>query len=177
MTEPVDERVPARMRPYYDAIVCQTDAVCKAHLDDEYALLCRRLAAALCRKRPSPVTSGRAASWACGIAYAIGWVNFLGDPSQTPHMRMADLCKLFGVSPATGAAKSAEIRRLLKMHRMDHAWYRPSKLEDNMMAWMISVNGLPVDARDMPREIQEEAARRGFIPYLPGSAATEREPS
>ena len=32
---------------------------------------------------------------------------------------------------------------------------------------MISVNGLMVDARRMPREIQEEAFRRGLIPYLP----------
>jgi hypothetical protein len=165
------------MRSYYDAIVSQTDAVCTAHLDDDYALLCRRLAAALCRKRPSPVTSGRTASWACGIAYAIGWANFLSDSTQTPHMRMTDLCKLFGVSPATGAAKSAEIRRMFKMRPMDPAWYRPSQLEDNMLAWMISVNGFPVDARTMPREIQEEAARRGLIPYLPASPAAEQESS
>lgn len=82
-------------------------------------------------------------------------------------MRMADLCKLFGVSAGTGAAKSAEIRRLFKMHQMDPSWYRPSKLDRNPMAWMISVNGFIVDARDMPREVQEEAARRGLIPYLP----------
>lgn len=177
MSDADRESVPTRMRPYYDALVSRTDAVCTAHLSDEYAQLCRRLAAALCRKRPSPVTSGRIESWACGVAYAIGWVNFLSDASQTPHMRMADLCKLFGVSAGTGAAKSAEIRRLFKMRQMDPAWYRPSKLDDNIMAWMISVNGFIVDARDAPREIQEEAARRGLIPYLPRSPATEVEPT
>src|SRR5206468_4255432 len=119
MTDSDREHVPTRLRPYYDAIVSRTDAVCSAHLDDEYGQLCRRLAAALCRKRPSPVTSGRIESWACGIAYAIGWVNFLSDSAQTPHLRMADLCALFGVSAATGAAKAAEIRRLFKMRRMD----------------------------------------------------------
>jgi hypothetical protein len=50
---------------------------------------------------------------------------------------------------------------------MDPQWYRPSKLEDNPMAWMIEVNGLIVDARWMPREVQEEAYRRGLIPYIP----------
>jgi hypothetical protein len=92
-------------------------------------------------------------------------------------MRMADLCATFGVSAGTGAAKSAEIRRLFKMRRMDTAWYLPSRLEDNFMAWTISVNGLIVDARDMPREIQEEAARRGLIPYVPPGPAGDPEPS
>lgn len=35
------------------------------------------------------------------------------------------------------------------------------------MAWLIQVNGLIVDARHASREIQEEAFRRGLIPYLP----------
>jgi hypothetical protein len=35
------------------------------------------------------------------------------------------------------------------------------------MAWFIQVNGLIVDARRAPREIQEEAFRQGLIPYLP----------
>ncbi len=30
------------------------------------------------------------------------------------------------------------------------------------------VKGLVIDAREAPREIQEEAVRRGLIPYLPG---------
>jgi hypothetical protein len=90
---------------------------------------------------------------------------------------MADLCADFGVSAGTGAAKTAEIRRMFKMHRMDPAWYRPSKLADNFMAWTISVNGYIIDARHAPREIQEEAARRGLIPYLPPDPATAQESS
>ena len=34
----------------------------------------------------------------------------------------------------------------------------------------------PSSARNAPREIQEEAARRGFIPYLPPSRDAEPEP-
>ena len=173
MSDADRDSVPARMRPYYDDLVRRTDAVCREHLDDDYAQLCRRMAAALCRKRPSPVTRGRIDSWACGIAYAIGSVNFLGDRTQTPHMRLADLCGLFGVSPATGAAKAAEIRRLFKLRPMDPRWYRPSRLDDNLLAWLISVDGLPVDARHAPREIQEEALRLGLIPYLPEQPGEE----
>lgn len=32
---------------------------------------------------------------------------------------------------------------------------------------MIEVNGLILDVRNAPREIQEEAFRRRLIPYLP----------
>src|SRR5215212_1111545 len=82
------------------------EAFCKEHLNAEYADLCRRLAEKLARKRPSPLLSGKPQTWACGIVRTIGWVNFLGDPSQTPHMKMTDIDEGFGVSPASGAAKS-----------------------------------------------------------------------
>lgn len=35
------------------------------------------------------------------------------------------------------------------------------------MAWIISVNGLVLDARAAPREVQEIAFQKGLIPYLP----------
>jgi hypothetical protein len=40
-------------------------------------------------------------------------------------------------------------------------------MDDNPMAWMIMVNGFIVDVRYMPRAIQEEAYRKGLIPYMP----------
>ena len=48
-------------------------------------------------------------------------------------------------------------------------WSRPSKLDQNPMAWMIRVNGLIIDACHLPREIQEIAFRNGLIPYIPES--------
>ena len=36
------------------------------------------------------------------------------------------------------------------------------------MAWMVSVNGFILDARSLPRRLQEEAYRKGLIPYIPG---------
>ncbi|MBA2446950.1 MAG: tetratricopeptide repeat protein, partial [Chloroflexi bacterium] len=163
------ESVPRDLRPHFDALVGLTDAVCREHLNEEYAQLCRRLAAALCRKRPSPVTRGRLESWACGITYTIGSVNFLFDKSQEPHLTAGELCALFGVSPSTGAAKATEIRKLFRMRPYDPEWCLPSKLDQNPFAWMIMVNGIIMDARHAPREVQEEALRLGLIPRLPGS--------
>jgi hypothetical protein len=161
------ERVPRRLRPLYEAIVARTDEVCHEHLNEEYAELCRRLAAALARKRPSPLTRGRPESWACGITYAIGSVNFLWDKSQTPHHRASDLCAFFGVSPATGSARASEIRELFGMYPFDPRWCLPSLTDENPYVWLIDVDGVPVDARYAPRRVQEELLRRELIPYLP----------
>ncbi len=150
-----------------DRIVDLTDAFCRDHLDEEYAVLCRKLADVLARKRPSPLTRGKPESWASGIVRVVGWINFLGDPSQPHHMKMTDIDAGIGVSEATGAAKSMAIRNLLKLRRFDPEWTLPSQMDHNPLAWMVEINGLPVDARLMNREFQEAAFRRGLIPYIP----------
>jgi hypothetical protein len=165
--------IPAAVRPAYDAIVGRIEAFCRAHLDEEYEALCRKLAGVLARKRPSPLLSGKPESWASGIVRVIGWVNFLGDPTQPHHMKMTDIDEGFGVSEATGSAKAKAIRDLLKLRPFDPEWTLPSRLDQNPLAWMIQVNGLIVDARRVPREIQEEAYRKGLIPYIPGDRANE----
>src|SRR5438045_4896368 len=78
-------------------IVRRTSAFCAEHLNEEYAELCRMLAANLADKRPSPLLRGKPEGWAAGIIYTVGWVNFLTDPAQTPHMKSADLFRLTGV--------------------------------------------------------------------------------
>jgi hypothetical protein len=67
-----------------DEIVGITDAVCAAILDEEYADLARRAVAKLARKRPSQLLGGRCATWAAGVVYALGQVNFLFDPAREP---------------------------------------------------------------------------------------------
>ena len=161
------ERVPAALQGRYDAIVALTDACCQTHLNAEYRDGCRRMTAKLCRKRPSPLLTGKPNTWACGIVYALGRVNFLFDQSQTPSMRADDLCAHFGLSASTGSAKSKAILDLLKSGQADPHWTLPSRLADNPMAWMIQVNGFLLDARHASRDIQEEAFRRGLIPDLP----------
>lgn len=161
------ERIPAPMQDTYAAIVALADAVCKKHLNEEYADVSRRLAAKLARKRPSPLSRGRTASWACGIVYAVGRINFLFDPSQQPHLRADELCRCFCVSASTGSAKSSQIMELLDLVLLDPEWTLPSRMNDNLMAWLISVNGFIIDARHAPREVQEMAYEKGLIPYIP----------
>lgn len=53
--------------------------------------------------------------------------------------------------------KSKLVRDLLNMHQLDPNWSPASKLADNPLVWMLSVNGMIVDIRQMPRELQEVA--------------------
>jgi hypothetical protein len=40
-------------------------------------------------------------------------------------------------------------------------------MESNPLVWMAQVNGLIVDLRHMPRDVQEIAFQKGMIPYIP----------
>ena len=161
------QSVPKKMQATYEGILALTEPFCRNHLNDEYRELVQRMAATLCRRRTSPFTSGQPRTWACAIVYALGQINFLSDRSTLPYMTMADLCAGFGVSQSTASAKAQIIFRTLKTHQLDPKWSLPSLLETNPSVWMAAVNGILVDLRDMPREVQEIAFDEGMIPYIP----------
>jgi hypothetical protein len=150
-----------------EEVAAITDAFCDAHLDAEYRELCRRLVAKLARKKESPLVRGEPRVWAAAVVHVIGWVNFLFDKTQKPHMRAAELCERAGVSNASVDSKSREIRKLLKIVPMEPEWFRLSQIHDNPFAWMVQVNGLVLDARMLPEHVQTEARERGIIPDLP----------
>jgi hypothetical protein len=160
--------VPKNMEERYTAVTALTDNFCREKLNEEYADMCRQMAAKLCRKRPSPLARGQLENWAAGIIHAIGTVNFAFDKSLTPHISVPDISDYFGVGKSSPAGKSKEIRDLFNIGLMDPAWTLPSRMDDNLMAWFIMVDGLIVDARAMPRHIQEAAFAKGLIPYIPG---------
>lgn len=162
------ETVPQAMEVKFSSIVELTDEFARQHLNDEYAQLIRQATAALCRKRPSPLEKGQAKTWACGITHAIGMVNFLFDSSQTPHVSAKDIYRWFGVADSTGQGKSKQVRDTLKMRQLDPDWCLPSRVEDNPLIWMLSVNGFIMDIRQAPLGAQVEAYRKGMIPYIPG---------
>ena len=151
-----------------DAVIAVTTEFCRQNLNEEYAELAERMARALSRKRPSPLASGQARTWAAGIVYALGRINFLFDKTQTPHLSAAELCKRLGVSQASASAKSKEIIDRMDLMQLDPRWCLPSKMDDNLLIWLVPLsNGMIADVRELPREMQEEAFQAGMIPYLP----------
>ena len=159
--------VPSQARTVFDEIVQLINSVCEQYLDEECASVAALLAAALGRKRPSPLLKGKRNNWAAGVIFTIARVNFLFDPSVQPNCRAGDLAAACGVSQSSAATKARDIEMLFGIEPLDPRWTLPSKLGDNTMAWLIEIDGLIVDVRTEPREIQEEAFRLGLIPYLP----------
>jgi Domain of unknown function (DUF6398) len=167
--------IPASSRPAYDAVMALVEPFCQQHLNNEYLALCRKLAGVLARKRPSPLTRGKPEVWACAVLRVIGWVNFLDDSSNSPHLKLTAIDKAFGVAESTGQGKAKAIRELLKIRQFDFHWMLRQRVEESPMAWMIEVNGFVLDARHLRREVQEEAFRKGLIPYLPGEKPVEKK--
>ena len=122
-----------------------------------------------------PLVSGEGRFRASAIVRVIGRVNFLDDSSQTPHLSLTEIDQAFGVAESTGQGKAKAIRDLLKIRQFDFHWMLRQRVEESPMAWMIEVNGFVVDARRLKREIQEEAYRKGLIPYLPGEKAAAED--
>jgi Domain of unknown function (DUF6398) len=163
-----DFRIPVAMRPTAGEVIALTDKVCADLLDEEYSGLARQVVAKLARKRPSPLQSSRAATWAGGVVWALGQVNFLFDSSSKPYVAHDDLAATFGLSKSTLGQKVKQIRDTLKMTWATPEFPRAEQVDDNPMIWFIEVNGLAFDARELPIEIQVETYRKGIIPYVPG---------
>jgi hypothetical protein len=161
-------KVPVSMRPYVDQILALTDAVCEQHLDSEYAELCRRVVGRLARKRPSPLVRGDLRIWAAGVVYAVGQVNFVFDPAQSPHATADQLSSWLEVKKTTMANKAAMVRDVLNLRHHDTEIMRQHLIDSDPLTWLLEVDGLLVDARRLPPGLQHEAFRLGLIPYIPG---------
>lgn len=168
----------SRLYGIFSEIVALTDSFCREHLNEEYRGLCGRMAEELASLRPSPLLRGKAATWACGIVRTVGWVNFLDDRSQSPHRKLTEIDKIFGVAESTGQGKSKSIRKMLGIRQFDHRWTLPSRIDDIPMIWMLQdSDGLIFDVRTQPLELQRQAFCQGLIPYVPADrvAAEVRE--
>jgi hypothetical protein len=161
------EKIPKAMVEKYSAISALTDAFCTRHLNEEYRNLVHRVLGALARKRLSPLSKGKENGWAAAAVLAAGHVNFLNDATQTPHCSSKSIVEFFGIAESTGHNKSREIRDLLKMSPFSPEWTLQSKLAANPMVWMLEVDGLVIDIRDAPLELQELAFAKGLIPFIP----------
>ena len=138
-------RVPRALRLVADEIVAITDAACRAVLDEEYADLARRAVAKLARKRPSPLTAGRRATWAAGVVYALGQANFVSDPASEPCVTADELSEAFGVAKSTMGSKARQVRDLLRISPFSPEFQRADVAAQNPLMWIIELNGLAVE--------------------------------
>jgi hypothetical protein len=72
------------------------------------------------------------------------------------------------VAKSTMAAKAKRIRDAVGMQApMDPPFCRRELLAEHPLAWLVEINGLIVDARLLPAELQAKAHRYGLIPDWP----------
>ncbi len=166
------ERIPGTMAEKFFAIIAITDAFCEKHLNDEYRVLIHRVVGTLARKRPSPLLKGKENVWAAGAVHAVGRANFLDDPTHVPHCKPKTIYEFFGIAESTGQIKSKQIRDALGMGLMHPDWTLPSRLADNPLVWMVQINGLVIDIRRSPPELQRLAYEKGLIPFIPAEGSS-----
>lgn len=155
----------------FAVLVGLIDGFCDARLDDEYKELCRAMAA-MAFAAGAIAGASRLEGWACGIVNTIGRVNFLMDPSETPHVRAEEIHAHFGVSAATMHKRTSELRKMFDLITFDPRWTLERRLIDNPLVWMIETrDGMLLDARCLPREQQEQAFNAGLIPFVPAERA------
>lgn len=166
-------KVPKAARSDAEKVIAVTDALCLEYLDEEYGDLCRRMVGKLARKRPTPLSRGNLSIWASGVVYAVGQVNFLLDPHQPLHLGTEELSRLLGVKKTTMANKARLIRDMLNVSAMDAEFSRREMVERNPLIWLLEVDGLIVDARQLPPALQIHAFELGLIPYVPGAESSD----
>ncbi len=91
------------------------------------------------------------------------------------HCRPKVIFEFFGIAEGTGQNKSKEIRDVLMMGPMSPDWTLHSRLADNPLVWTLQVNGLMVDIRRAPIELQRLAFQKGLIPFVPAEELVKDE--
>lgn len=96
-------------------LISLTGEFCDAYLDDEYKQLSEKLILKMKRKRQVPFLLGRVNTWAAGVIYALGQINFLFDRDSEPHVAPGDIAEYFGIAPSTAGQKAKKIRDMFKL--------------------------------------------------------------
>lgn len=166
-TVPEGVKVPKNMARIYNEIAKIVSSFADEKLNDEYKSLFLRALEKLCRKRPSPIIKGNPHNWACGIVYAIGSNNFLFDKRQMIHLTAYEIADWFGLAKSTAGSKGSEVSKALNLSHINTEFMLKKLIDKNPLIWYLQIDGLIMDIRKMPREIQEQAFKKGLIPYIP----------
>ena len=136
-------------------LVEMTGKFCQEFLDDDYRQLCEKLIMKMARKRAVPFLSGRMEIWAAAVVYALGSINFLFDKSFKPFATAEDICNFFGTTKSTTSQKAKVIRDMFKMGYFDPEFSTAHTREKSPFSNLVMINGLIVDERSLPPEVQE----------------------
>ena len=172
---PMERTVVAAEKQRLDEISSLFREFCESRLTAGYAESCGQLLTAAYGAW-LPLQRGKPQSWAAALVHVSGIINFLHDPASKPYMKLRDIAQHFGVSAATMENKSREIRDAVNAFPLDPRFCLPENLVDNPLVWIRQINGILVDFRTQPREVQEVALQAGLIPFIPEPAKSPALP-
>jgi hypothetical protein len=89
------------------------------------------------------------------------------DPASEPCVTADQLSAAFGVAKTTMGTKARQVRDALGISQFSPEFQLASVVAENPALWFIQVDGLIMDARSLPVDIQAEAYQLGLIPYIP----------
>ena len=144
-------------------LIDMTGEFCDQYLDEDYKQLAEKLILKMKRKRQVPFMRGHANTWAGGVIYALGQINFLFDKSFEPYVAAGDIAEYFGRSQSTVGQKAKEIRDMFDLHYWHPEFSTQEMRESNPAKGLVMVDGLIVPANTLPPDLQDELRRRGII--------------
>jgi len=160
-------RIAPALQRRADRIIAQTDRICDDRLDAEYKAFARKLVGRIGRKRGSPLAYGEERVWVGAVLFTVGRYNFLFEGEEEPHMTRDELGRLTGVPARRMAEKSKKIRDFLKLGEVDGELMKRKYFLAIVNPFLVKLDGLIVDVRELAPEVQEEAVRRGLVPPVP----------
>ncbi|MDR1871694.1 MAG: DUF6398 domain-containing protein [Deltaproteobacteria bacterium] len=110
-----DENVPVALVAKYNPIAEIISRFCDERLTDDLKALCLRALAKLARKRPSPLLTGKPITWAAGLTYAIGSINFVFDKSKSYYLSGDEFANWYGLSKKSVSSKAQDVKKLLNL--------------------------------------------------------------
>lgn len=131
-------------------LIEMTDKFCDEYLNDEYKTLSRNLILKMKRKHQVPFLSGWTESWAAGVIYALGQINFLSDQSFEPYVEKSVIPDHFGISQSTASQKAKTIRDMFDLGYFDPEFSTSRTRESNPLNEMVMIDRLVVPADTVP---------------------------
>lgn len=139
----------------YEAIAQAIDEICDRWADSLPSHLtpqAKSVAVALGQQEDVPIQRGQANVWAAGILHAIATVTERFDPEHPSSLVATDLYQAAEVSASATIRRSKQIR-----DRITFEIVQPPPPP------MVSVSGLAIEARLLPRSLRQQAIQRGLI--------------
>lgn len=148
--------VPKNMKEKVEPIIIEIEKFCDENLNENFKEKAVELTSKLSRKRPSPLNSGRAKTWAAGILDTIMKINFIYDSSNPLYIMKKDFVKIIGVSQNTINKKSNEIMDLLNISIFSSEWFVEGNEGHTMSGILEMQNQLLELTRNMEMEFEDD---------------------